>query len=106
MDITQIIVALIGLCTATITVFGGWFIKEKIGEKRWDKFLSIVDVAVDAAEQLGYTGKIQNKFEYAMSTVKNELLKKGLKYDDDIIRAAIEASVLYLEDDDDDQIQA
>lgn len=95
-DLTQIIVAVIGLVATIVSVYVIPLLKSKVGNDKWDQLMKVASVAVDAAEQLGITGKVNDKFEYAATQVKLVCEKQGLKYDDETIRVAIEAAVLLL----------
>lgn len=92
-NITDIIVAVIGLLSALITAFLVPYLRTKISAERWKQIQEITYVAVSAAEQLGITGKIKDKYTYASSQIKAELDKMGLKYDESVIKSAIEAAV-------------
>lgn len=93
-DLTQLILAIIGIMASVISVYLIPLIKAKLGAHKWDQFMKIVSIAVDAAEQLGLTDVAINKLEYAMQQVKLTMQKQGLTYDDATIRAAIESLVL------------
>lgn len=93
-DLTQLILAIIGIMAGVVSVYLIPLIKAKLGANKWDQFMKIVSVAVDAAEQLGLTDVAINKLEYAMQQVKLAMQKQGLTYDDTTIRAAIESLVL------------
>src|SRR5574344_1984562 len=93
-DLTQLILAIIGIMASVVSVYLIPLIKAKLGANKWDQFVKIVSVAVDAAEQLGLTDVAINKLEYAMQQVKLTMQKQGLTYDDATIRAAIESLVL------------
>ncbi len=93
-DLTQIILAVLGIVATIITAYVIPLLKNKVGDAKWTQFINIVSVAVDAAEQLGLTGTVSNKLEYATEQIKLAMLKHGLTYDDQTIRAAIEAIVL------------
>lgn len=93
-DLTQLILAIIGIMASVVSVYLIPLIKAKLGANKWDQFMKIVSVAVDAAEQLGLTDVVISKLEYAMQQVKLTMQKQGLTYDDATIRAAIESLVL------------
>ena len=92
-DLTQIAVALIGLVSAVLTAVLIPYIRIKIGNEKWNQLQAIVEVAVKAAEQLGYTQVIEDKFTYVFDLVAEELNKKNITFDSDVVRAAIEAAV-------------
>ena len=87
--IVSLITALLGMITFQITNY----LKVKLGAERWRQLQEITHVAIHAAEQLGASGKIKNKFEYAKTQIKNELSKRGLDWDEEAVKAAIEASI-------------
>lgn len=89
-DITQIAIALIGLIGAAITTFLIPWLRSKTTAAQQDQLMAWVHIAVTAAEML-YTGsgRGEEKLEY----VKNWLAERGITYDEQTIRAAIEAAV-------------
>lgn len=95
-DLTQIIVAVVGLVATIVSAYVIPVLKSKVGTEKWDQLMKVAQVAVDAAEQLGITGKVEDKFAYAAAQVKLVCEKQGLKYDDETIRVAIESAVLML----------
>jgi len=99
MNITAIIVTLIGALAAAVSAFVIPYLKAKAGQARWEQFIKIVEVAVNAAEQLGLTDVVKDKFAYAEDQIGIALEKHGLTYDADTIRAAIEAAVKAVNDD-------
>ena len=98
-DLTQIIVAVIGLLAAVVTAVAIPWIKTKIGAQRWAQLEAIACMAVQAAQQMGATDVVTDKLAYATAQTKASLAKAGITYDDGIIRAAIEAAVLQLNQD-------
>lgn len=95
-DITQIVVALIGLLAAVITTVAIPWIRTKLGAQRWEQLQSIALVAVQAAEQLYKAGQGEAKLKYALERTREAMRKMGVSYDEGTIRAAIEAAVLEL----------
>ena len=93
-DLTEIIVALIGVLATVVVGYVIPLLRTKVGNEKWAQLLKIADVAVNAAEQLGIVGTIENKMEYAFAQVKLALAKQHLVYDDDTIKVAIESIVL------------
>jgi len=89
-DITQLVVALLGLLATFITGFVIPLLREKAGEYKFDRFLEIVRVGVMAAEQLG--GK--DKLTTATNRIDMMLNQQGLNFTRNDIRTAIEAFVL------------
>ena len=89
-DITQILLAIIALVSAIVTGILIPWIKSKTSDTEQDQLLAWVQIAVMAAEQL-YTGagRGEEKLEYVTAWLE----ARGLKYDAETIRAAIEAAV-------------
>ncbi len=54
-------------------------------------------MAVEAAEQLGCTNMIKNKYEYAFNQTKSDLDACGIVFEDETIKSAIESAVLSLQ---------
>ncbi len=98
-DVTDIVIATIGILAAFVTVKLIPLIKSKIGEKQFFQMLQMADVFVRAAEQLypiisgsdEKTGPI--KFDYAFAELKKFLEARGIKFSDAEIKAAIESAV-------------
>lgn len=99
-DLTQIILAVLGIVATIVTAYVIPLLKNKVGDAKWMQFINIVSVAVDAAEQLGLSGTVRNKLEYATEQIKIAMKQHGLTYDDQTIRAAIEAFVLQFNESD------
>lgn len=95
-DLTEIIVALIGVLATVITGFLIPYLKSKTGKSDWDRLIDIVCIVVNGAEQLGLKDKAFDKLSYATEQVKIALKKYHLAFDDATIRATIEAFVLEL----------
>ncbi len=91
MDITEIIVALIGLLGIIVTSVIVPYVKSKTTEQQQETILSIAKIAVYAAQQL-FTSDI-DKYNYAAKYMSDMLSKAGLKADETIIKAAIESAV-------------
>ena len=95
-NLTKIILEVLGIAASAVSAFLIPWIKGKIGEQKWYKFTRGVSIAVDAAEQLGITKQVEDKYKYALSRVKIYMVEHNLTYDEETIRAAIEAHVYYL----------
>ncbi len=95
LDITQIIVAVIGLIAAVISAVLIPWIRSKLGDERWQYLCSVAQIAVQAAEQYANAGFIEreHRINYAMQRVKDQLAVRRITFDEEIIRAAIEAAV-------------
>lgn len=90
-DITQIVVALIGLLGVIITALVAPLIKAKTTTSQWENIVSWTQVAVQAAEVI-YKGSSrgEEKRDYVLNWVKKEADKRGVKVDIDTIRVALE----------------
>lgn len=92
-DITEILVSILGVITTIIAVMVIPYIKSKLSAEQEEKLAYWVDVAVMAAEGLfKQSGMGDEKFEYVM----NFLEAKGLGADFEEIEALVEASVYQL----------
>lgn len=96
-DITQIVVALIGLLSAIITGFLVPWIKSKIGlnndklsENQAALLKMAIETAVRAAEQLFYSDEGQKKKAYVLGLLENQ----GFDINSAALDAAIESCVL------------
>lgn len=89
-DITNIIILLIGLFGAVITALLIPLIRSKTTAAQFDKFLKWVKIGVGAAEMI-YSGLKRGveKKQY----VKDFLRRRGYTYDEDAVEAALEAAV-------------
>lgn len=88
-DITQIVVALIGLLGTILTGFLIPILRNKLTDKQNEIFDSVVRVGVYAAEQMFGAGKGAEKKEYVLKL----LAERGYDVDAEIVNAAIEAMV-------------
>lgn len=90
-NLTQVVVALIGLLSTALTSFLIPFLKNKISEAKYKRIQVWATVAVEAAEQIFVgTGLGAKKKEYVI----NFLNKRGYKIDDDELDVVIESAVL------------
>ncbi|MCL2310961.1 MAG: phage holin family protein [Firmicutes bacterium] len=92
-DITNIIAALAGLCIILISIYCVPYIKRLKESQNWETMQEIINIATFAAEQLKLTGKIKDKFVHANNLVMDELNKRNIHYDPEIIRDSIESAV-------------
>ena len=100
MDITQIVLAIITLCTVVLTVVVIPKIKTKHPQEEINKALDKLEVYKNVAmlacrmvEQL-YPGMAQKKFDEARKFMIDYLDKAGIEINEDQITAAIESAVL------------
>jgi len=92
-DITSIVLAVVGLAAAVITTFFVPWIRSKVAGEKLEQVLTIVDIAVAAAEQIGkqfgFDGNA--KYQYVVGILE------GAGYTVDVtVKNAIEAAVLNL----------
>lgn len=84
-DLTEIIVAVIGLCSALITGYVLPWLNAKLGSAKMERLERYVKVAVEAAEQLFGDGQGEAKLNY----VENYLEDRGLEVDRTVIEAKV-----------------
>lgn len=89
-DITQIVVAVIGLLSVIVTSVVVPLLKKKLGAEKVSEIQVWVEIAVHAAEQLfAGSGKGAEKKKYVLDFLR----EKGFDVDDEAIENAIEAAV-------------
>jgi hypothetical protein len=93
-DMTQIVLALIGILASIITAVVIPWLRAKLGDAQWGQLIKIAGVAVHAAEMLYGADAGQEKLSYALDQVNQSLRKQGLSFDENSVRAAVEAAVL------------
>ena len=91
MDYTEVILAVIGLCTTVVTVIVVPWIKSKIDNEKLQKNIALIDQYVKAAEQLLGAKTGEEKKNLVISLLKS----KGVVVDENM-EAIIEASVYSL----------
>ena len=84
-DLTPLVQAVISLAVAAITAFIVPWLKSRTSAEKWDKYLSVLDVLVEAAEQMYGVGEGPRKLEQ----VKRWLEEKGCTVDPKAIEAAV-----------------
>ena len=92
-DITQIVIALIGLMSAVITSVIVPLVKAKTSANRQMVIASVSRTAVLAAQQLYESEEGQKKKEYATEYVEGILKKHGMSVSADEVSAAVEAAL-------------
>ncbi len=94
-DVTDILIAIIGLIVAVLTAKVIPWVKGKIGAQSWNTLQQVAAIAVAAAEQIGGKASLPgtDKLDYALAQVKAALAKQGITYNDATVLAAIEAAV-------------
>ena len=96
MNITQIILGLIFILGGLISLFVIPYIKTHISTEQLAMLSGIAQTGVYAAEKIFGAKMGADKLAYALSLAKSLLAKKNLTFDEDVIRAAIEAQVQQL----------
>lgn len=90
-NITQIVVAVIGLIGIVITTLIAPLIKAKTTTTQWANIVSWTQTAVQAAEVIYKgPGRGEEKRDYVLDWVSAEAAERGMKIDTDTIRAALE----------------
>lgn len=92
--IAQVFLAVATAVVGFVGVAARNFINANKNDKNWGLLTDIVEVGVQAAEQLYGRQNGAEKFDTALAYVEAELAKQGLKVDAKTIAAAIEAAVL------------
>lgn len=92
-DLTQIVVALIGLLGIVITTLVVPLIKAKTTTAQWANIVAWTQTAVQAAEVIYKgPGRGEEKRDYVFEWVATEANKRGMKIDTDTIRIALESA--------------
>lgn len=89
-DITQIMVALIGLLGIIVTSVVVPLIKSKMTNEQWNAIKNYALAGVQAAEILIGAGNGIKKFEKAKQYIEKQCAAHGIKIDTDTIQIAIE----------------
>ncbi len=93
MDITQILLGLIFILGG-IAILVVWpYIKAHVSAEQLNLLAGIAQTVVFAAEKIFGAKMGTDKLAYALNLAKRLLEAKGLTFDEDVIRAAIEAQV-------------
>ena len=96
MNITQILLGVIILIGGAISLFVVPYLKTHMTAEQINILVGIAQTVVYAAEKIFGAKMGKDKLEYALKVAQDLLVKKGLTFDDDVIRAAIEAQVQQL----------
>ena len=96
MNITQILLGVIVLIGAALSLFVLPYIKTHMTSEQIAILTGIAQTVVYAAEKIFGAKMGTDKLAYALNLAKALLSKKGLSFDEDVIRAAIEAQVQQL----------
>ena len=89
-DITQIMVTLIGLLGIIITSVVVPLIKSKLTNSQWETIKNYALAGVQAAEILIGAGNGIKKFEKAKQYIEKQCAAHGIKIDTDTVQIAIE----------------
>lgn len=96
MDITQILLGLILILGGVFTLIVWPYIKSHVSAEQLSMLAGIAQTVVFAAEKIFGAKMGADKLAYALNLAKKLLEKKGLSFDEEVIRAAIEAQVQQL----------
>lgn len=96
MDVTQILLGIILILGGLATLIVWPYIKTHISAEQLSILAGIAQTVVFAAEKIFGAKMGADKLAYALNLAKKLLEKKGLTFDDEVIRAAIEAQVQQL----------
>ena len=96
MNITQILLGIIIIISGVVSMFVIPYLQTHLTSEQITILTGIAQTVVYAAEKIFGAKMGKDKLEYAMNLAKTLLGKKGLTFDDDVIRAAIEAQVQQL----------
>lgn len=96
MNITQIILGLIFILGGVIGIFVIPYLKTHMTSEQITILTGIAQTVVYAAEKIFGAKMGPDKLAYALKVAKDLLAKKGLSFDEDVVRAAIEAQVQQL----------
>lgn len=90
-DITQIVVAVLGLLGLIITTVLVPWIKSKLTNSQWETILNYALAGVQAAEIIfNAQGQGEEKLRWVSEYITNQCLAHGIKIDMDTVRVAIE----------------
>ena len=92
-DITEIVLAVIGLCFVLITKYFIPWISSKTSVKQQELIKTISKSVVYAAQQLYANTEAEKKKEYAMERVESELARYNIKLSTDDISTYIEGAL-------------
>ena len=93
MNITQILLGLILILGGIFTMIVWPYIKSHVSAEQLSMLAGIAQTVVFAAEKIFGAKMGEDKLAYALNLAKKLLEKKGLSFDEETIRAAIEAQV-------------
>lgn len=97
MNITTILLGIILILGGLATLIVWPYIKTHVSAEQLSMLAGIAQTVVFAAEKIFGAKMGEDKLAYALNLAKKLLEKKGLTFDEDTIRAAIEAQVEQLD---------
>lgn len=97
MNITQILLGIILILGGVVTLIVWPYIKSHVSAEQLSILAGIAQTVVFAAEKIFGAKMGPDKLTYALNLAKKLLETKGLSFDEEVIRAAIEAQVQQLE---------
>ena len=90
-DITEIVVAVIGLLSVIVTSVVVPLIKSKLTNSQWESICNYAVAGVQAAEIIfNAQGKGAEKFAWAKEYIEQQCAAHGIKIDGDTIKVVIE----------------
>ena len=90
-DITEIVVAVLGLLGLIITTVLVPWIKSKMTNEQWQMIVNYAYAGVQAAEIIfNAQGQGEAKFEWAADYIEQQCAEHGIKIDADTIKVVIE----------------
>ena len=96
MNITQILLGAIFVLGGLFILIAWPYIKSHVSAEQLSILAGIAQTVVYAAEKIFGAKMGEDKLAYALGLAKKLLEKKNLTFDEDVIRAAIEAQVQQL----------
>lgn len=90
-DVTQIVVAIIGLLSVIITSVVVPLMRSKLTNSQWEIIKNYALAGVQAAEIIfNAQGKGEDKLEWVSKYIESQCKEHGIKIDTDTVRIAIE----------------
>lgn len=96
MNITQILLGIILILGGLVTLIVWPYIKTHVSAEQLSMLAGIAQTVVFAAEKIFGAKMGPDKLAYALGLAKRLLEQKGLTFDEEVVRAAIEAQVQQL----------
>ena len=96
MNITQILVGAILILGGLFALIAWPYIKTHVSAEQLSMLAGIAQTVVFAAEKIFGAKMGQDKLAYALGLAKRLLEQRGLTFDEEVVRAAIEAQVQQL----------